>query len=139
MAHSYLIYQRPVDAELQAELNQEIQSPRTKAYFNIARVGMGHEPDTAVAEAIYQGLYQPTMFMIGMGEQTRDTMGHIFDAGNDHGNGDLTVEHIRKHSSMSVGDLVVNLLDNSVQVCMPGGWYELFDTTLNINRSIVRR
>jgi len=139
MAHSYLIYQRPVDAELQSELNQEIQSPRAKAYFNIARVGMGHEPDTAVAEAIYQGLYQPTMFMIGMGEQTRDTMGHIFDAGNDHGNGDLTVEHIRKHSSMSVGDLVVNLLDNSVQVCMPGGWYELFDTTLNINRSIVRR
>jgi len=133
MAHSYLIYQRPVDAELQAELNQEIQSPRTKAYFNIARVGMGHEPDTAVAEAIYQGLYQPTMFMIGMGEQTRDTMGHIFDAGNDHGNGDLSVEHIRKHSSMSVGDLVVNLLDNSVQVCMPMGWYELFDTTLNIN------
>ena len=139
MTHSYLIYQRPVDAELQSELNQEIQSPRAKAYFNIARVGMGHEPDTAVAEAIYQGLYQPTMFMIGMGEQTRDTMGHIFDAGNDHGNGDLTVEHIRKHSSMSVGDLVVNLLDNSVQVCMPGGWYELFDTTLNINRSIVRR
>jgi hypothetical protein len=33
---------------------------------------------------------------------------------------------------MSVGDLVVNLLDNSVQVCMPMGWYELFDTSLNI-------
>jgi len=133
MAHAYLIYQRPVDAELQAELNFEIHSPRAKAYFNIARVGMGHEPDTAVADAIMHELYQPTMFMIGMGEQTRETMGHIFDAGNDHGNGDLSVEHIRKHSSMSVGDLVVNLLDNSVQVCMPMGWYELFDTTLNIN------
>jgi len=133
MAHSFLIYQRPVDSELQAELNHDIQSPRAKAYFNIARVGMGHEPDTAVAEAIKHELYQPTMFMIGMGEQTRDTMGHIFDAGNDHGNGDLSVEHIRKHSSMSVGDLVVNLLDNSVQVCMPMGWYELFDTSLNIN------
>jgi len=118
---------------LQAELNHDIQSPRAKAYFNIARVGMGHEPDTAVAEAIKHELYQPTMFMIGMGEQTRDTMGHIFDAGNDHGHGDLSVEHIRKHSSMSVGDLVVNLLDNSVQVCMPMGWYELFDTSLNIN------
>jgi len=133
MTHSYLIYQRPVDAWLQADLNLEIQSPRAKAYFNIAMVGMGHEPDTAVADAIKHELYQPTMFMIGMGEQTRETMGHIFDAGNDHGNGDLSVEHIRKHSSMSVGDLVVNLLDNSVQVCMPMGWYELFDTTLNFN------
>ena len=133
MAHSFLIYQRPVDAELQAELNFEIPSPRANAYFNIARVGMGHEPDTAVADAIKHELYQPTMFMIGMGDQTRDTMGHIFDEGNGYGNGDLSVEHIRKHSSMSVGDLVVNLLDNSVQVCMPMGWYELFDTTLNFN------
>jgi len=107
MAHAYLIYQRPVDAELQAELNFEIHSPKAKAYFNIA--------------------------MVGMGKQTRETLGHIFDAGNDHGNGDLSVEHIRKHSSMSVGDLVVNLLDNSVQVCMPMGWYELFDTNLNLN------
>jgi len=105
MAHAYLIYQRLVDAEFQAELNYEIQSPRATAYFNIAMVGMGHEPDTAVAEAIKHELYQPTMFMIGMG----------------------------KHSSMSVGDLVVNLLDNSVQVCMPMGWYELFDTNLNLN------
>ena len=132
MAHAYLIYQRPVDAELQAELNFEIHSPKAKAYFNIAMVGMGYEPDTAVADAIMHELYQPTMFMIGMGEQTRETLGHIFDAGNDHGNGDLSVEHIRKHSSMSVGDLVVNLLDYSVQVCMPMGWYELFDTSLNI-------
>jgi hypothetical protein len=112
MAHSFLIYQRPVDAELQAELNHHTQSAR--------------------ADAIKHELYQPTMFMIGMGDQTRDTMGHIFDEGNGYGNGDLSVEHIRKHSSMSVGDLVVNLLDNSVQVCMPMGWYELFDTSLNI-------
>jgi len=133
MAHAYLIYQRPVDAELQAELNFEIHSPRAKAYFNIARVGMGHEPDTAVADAIKHELYQPTMFMIGMGKQTRLTLGHIFDAGNGYGNDELSVEHIRKHSSMSVGDLVVNLLDNSVQVCMPMGWYELFDTNLNLN------
>ena len=133
MTHSYLIYQRPVDAELQEELNFEIQSPRAKAYFNIARVGMGHEPDTAVADAIKHELYKPTMFMIGMGKQTRETLGLNFDAGNEHGNGDLSVEHIRKHSCMSVGDLVVNLLDGSVQVCMPMGWYELFDTTLNFN------
>ena len=133
MAHAYLIYQRPVDAELQAELNFEIHSPKAKAYFNIAMVGMGHEPDTAVADAIKHELYQPTMFMIGMGKRTRETLGHIFDEGNDHGNGDLSVEHIRKHSSMSVGDLVVDLLDNTVEVCMPMGWYELFDTTLNIN------
>ena len=132
MTHSYLIYQRPVDADFQAELNYEIQSPRAKAYFNLAMVGLGHEPDTTVAEAIKHELYQPTMFMIGVGEQTRDTLGHIFDEGNGYGNGDLSVEHIRKHSSMSVGDLVVNLLDNSVQVCMPMGWYELFDTSLNI-------
>jgi len=133
MAHAYLIYQRPVDAELQAELNFEIHSPKAKAYCNIARVGMGHEPDTAVADAIKHELYQPTMFMIGMGKRTRETLGHIFDEGNDHGNGDLSVEHIRKHSSMSVGDLVVDLLDNTVEVCMPMGWYELFDTTLNFN------
>ena len=133
MTHSYLIYQRPVYAWLQADLNFEIQSPRAKAYFNIARVGMGHEPDTAVADAIKHELYQPTMFMIGMGKQTRLTLGHIFDAGNGYGNDELSVEHIRKHSSMSVGDLVVNLLDNSVQVCMPMGWYELFDTNLNLN------
>ena len=133
MTHSYLIYQRLVDAEFQAELNYEIQSPRAKAYFNLAMLGMGHEPDTTVAEAIKHELYQPTMFMIGVGEQTRDTLGHIFDEGNGYGNGDLSVEHIRKHSSMSVGDLVVNLLDGSVQVCMPMGWYELFDTTLTFN------
>tara|TARA_R110002074_G_scaffold122645_3_gene257516 strand:- start:90 stop:464 length:375 start_codon:yes stop_codon:yes gene_type:complete len=122
-----------VDADFQAELNYEIQSPRAKAYFNLAMVGLGHEPDTTVAEAIKHELYQPTMFMIGVGEQTRDTLGHIFDEGNGYGNGDLSVEHIRKHSSMSVGDLVVNLLDGSVQVCMPMGWYELFDTTLTFN------
>ena len=74
MVHAYLIYQRPVDAEFQAELNYEIQSPRAKAYFNIAMVGMGHEPDTTVAEALKHELYQPTMFMIGMGKQTRDTL-----------------------------------------------------------------
>ena len=134
MTHSYLIYQRPlINAPLEAELNFEIKSSRAKAYLNLLMLGMGHEPDTAVADAIKHELYKPTMFMIGMGKQTRYTLGHIFDAGNEHGNGELSVEHIRKHSSMSVGDLVVNLLDNSVQVCMPMGWYELFDTNLNLN------
>ena len=134
MTHSYLIYQRPlINAPLEAELNFEIKSPRAKAYLNLLMLGMGHEPDTAVADAIKHELYKPTMFMIGMGKQTRETLGHIFDAGNEHGNGDLSVEHIRKHSSMSVGDLVVDLLDNTVEVCMPMGWYELFDTTLNFN------
>ena len=106
MTHSYLIYQRPVDAELQAELNSGIQSSRAKAYFNIAMIGMGHEPDTAVADAIKHDLYQPTMFMIGMGKRTRYTLGHIFDAGNEHGNGDLSVAVSYTHLTLPTKRIV---------------------------------
>jgi len=38
-----------------------------------------------------------------------------------------------KHPSLSVGDLVVNVLDNDTFVCMPQGWHQLEDTTLELN------
>ena len=40
-----------------------------------------------------------------------------------------------KHSSMSVGDIVVNLTENHAYVCMPTGWHLLKDTELKLNLS----
>jgi len=85
MAHSYLIYQRILNETLEAEINADIQSLRAEAYLDLNMLGRGDDPDNVVARAIEWRVYQPTMFMIGMGEPNRNTLEHIFAEGNDMG------------------------------------------------------
>ena len=136
--HSYLIYQRPVSDALQSELNNDqaydgnIQTPRANAYLSLLMIGRDELPEESVADALVFDLYKPTMFMQGRGQRRRDTLENIFAEGNGVCQDELDSWDIMKHSSISVGDLVVCLDDNTVHVCLPMGWHELYNTKLNL-------
>jgi len=131
--HSYLIFQRPINSpELQETLELRPNSPEAKAYFDLIRLGMGKEAEPCVTAAVEAGLYVPTMFMSATGSRNRQTLEDIFDEGNGHGTGALERLDICRHPSMSVGDLVVGLVDKTVTVCMANGWHELSDIDLNL-------
>ena len=96
-----------------------------------------------VQAAIDHGFYKPTMFMtLSDPNQTAESiyrkagrdktvaLEEIFCEGNGHGRGDYETTSLQRHSSISVGDLVVDLEDGSVTVCMPCGWQLLNKTTL---------
>jgi len=131
--HSYLIYQRPVDKQFQDELNGSALTPRKKAYFDLHMMPDGNAAEVAVENAICHDLYRPTMFMIGYDRPNRATLEYIFAEGNGHGSGEIDRHDLVKHTSISVGDLVVSLDDNTTHVCMPMGWHEVSGVTLNLN------
>jgi len=131
--HSYLIYQRPMDKQFQDELNGSELTPKKKAYFDLHMMPDGSAAEEAVENAIYHDLYRPTMFMIGYDRPNRATLEYIFAEGNGHGSGEIDRHDLMKHTSISVGDLVVSLDDNTTHVCMPMGWHEISGITLNLN------
>lgn len=141
-----MIYQRPVNEELQLELNVSTPTPKSKAYFDLCMIGMGDtDAGLLVQAAIDYGFYKPTMFMT-LSDQNQHAEGiyrkagrsnavaleEIFCEGNGHGRGDYETTSLQRHSSISVGDLVVDLEDGSVTVCMPHGWQLLNKTTLEL-------
>ena len=141
-----MIYQRPVNEELQLELNCSEPTPKSKAYFDLCKIGMGDtDAGLLVQAAIDYGFYKPTMFMT-LSDQNQHAEGiyrkagrsnavaleEIFCEGNGHGRGDYETTSLQRHSSISVGDLVVDLEDGSVTVCMPHGWQLLNKTTLEL-------
>ena len=139
-----MIYQRPINEELQLELNVSIPTPKSKAYFDLCKIGMGNtDAETLVQAAIDHGFYKPTMFMTQCqpeantpsvyrkaGREYAVALEEIFCEGNGHGRGDYETTSLQRHSSLSVGDLVVNLDNSSVTVCMPHGWQLLSNITL---------
>ena len=141
MLHSYMIYQRVLDDELMEIIQGNRNKPMADAYFNLMHMHKTYAedsptPEEMVKKGMMYSLYQPTMFMQYAGytslESTR--LETIFAEGNGMGSdGPIKTTHLMKHPSLSVGDLVVNLLDNDTFVCMPQGWHQLEDTTLELN------
>ena len=141
-----MIYQRPINEALQLELNVSTPTPKSKAYFDLCKIGMGDtDAGLLVQAAIDWGFYKPTMFMTlndanqhpesiyrKAGRSNAVALEEIFCEGNGHGRGDYETTSLQRHSSISVGDLVVDLEDGSVTVCMPCGWHRLNKTTLEL-------
>ena len=148
-----MIYQRPVNEELQLELNCSTPTPKSKAYFDLCMIGMGDtDAGLLVQAAIDWGFYKPTMFMTlsdpnqhaesiyrKAGRDNAVALEEIFCEGNGHGRGDYETTSLQRHSSISVGDLVVDLEDGSVTVCMPCGWQLLNKTTLALKSQYNRK
>jgi len=140
MLHSYLIYQRTLDDELMEIIQSNRNKPLADAYFNLMHMHKtyaedGPTPEEMVKKGMMYSLYQPTMFMqYAAGHNNLDVLEYIFAEGNGMGaDGPIKTTHLMKHPSLSVGDLVVNVLDNNTFVCMPQGWHFLEDTTLELN------
>ena len=97
-----MIYQRPVNEELQLELNCSTPTPKSKAYFDLCMIGMGDtDAGLLVQAAIDWGFYKPTMFMTlsdpnqhaesiyrKAGRENAVALEEIFCEGNGHGRGD---------------------------------------------------
>jgi hypothetical protein len=139
MLHTYLIYQRPFDDELIEIINTGRNKPMADAYFSLS-IMQGKDNDTPekiVHTGMVYSLYQPTMFMqYASSEKSLEStrLEAIFAEGNGiEQDNPIKTTHLMKHPSLSVGDIVVNLLDNIAFVCMPTGWHELEDTTLELN------
>jgi hypothetical protein len=142
MLHSYMIYQRVLDDELMDIIQGNRNKPMADAYFNLMHMHKTYAEDSPTPEEIVKkgmmySLYQPTMFMqYAAGEKSLEStrLETIFAEGNGMMNdGPIKTTHLMKHYSLSVGDLVVNVLDNDTFVCMPQGWHQLEDTTLELN------
>ena len=140
MLHTYLIYQRVLDDELMEIIQGNRNKPMADAYFNLMHMHKtyaedGPTPEKMVKKGMMYSLYQPTMFMqYAAGHNNLDVLEYIFAEGNGMGaDGPIKTTHLMKHYSLSVGDLVVNVLDNDTFVCMPQGWHQLEDTTLELN------
>jgi len=130
--HSYLIYQRPLDEDFQDELNGTTLTTKKKAYFDLLTMPDGSAAEEAVQNAVDHNLYRPTMFMIGYDRPNRATLEYIFAEGNGHGSGEIDRHDLMKHTSISVGDLVVSLDDSTTHVCMPMGWHQISGLKLNL-------
>ena len=140
MLHSYLISQRVLDDELMDIIQGNRNKPMADAYFNLMHMHKTYAedsptPEEMVKKGMMYSLYQPTMFMqYAAGHNNLDVLEYIFAEGNGMGaDGPIKTTHLMKHPSLSVGDLVVNVLDNNTFVCMPQGWHFLEDTTLELN------
>ena len=133
---TYMIYQRKMSEELSNRINAYPKSVVARAYFALGMPNKDNVEDV-VEDAIHHGFYEPTMIMYT--EDPSDGSGRtpfeaIFDEGNGYGDGSITTVNIRKHPSMSVGDLVIDLTNDQAHVCMPTGWYNL-ELTLELNKA----
>ena len=75
-------------------------------------------------DAIKLGVYKQTMLISSIDGMSL-SLSEIFDAGNGHGTEEINVVTLQQHPCVSVGDIVVNLIDNVAYMCMPVGWKEL--------------
>jgi len=129
---TYMIYQRKKSQAVVEHINNKPNSVYASAYLALG-MPTNDTAKTAVEDALYHDMYEPTMIM-----HDKSTVGNrtpfeaIFDEGNSYGLGDITTYPIAKPSSMSVGDLLVDLTRNQTHLCMPTGWYEI-DVTLQLN------
>ncbi len=138
MMYSYLIYQRPIDSELKDIINENRNRPLATAYFDTMSMLIDEDgPEDIVNRAWMYKLYQPTMFMnftVNFGKSNEvKRLEEIFDEGNNYGSGIITTTHLMQHPVMAVGDLAINLLDDRVFVCMPNGWHQMVEASLDVN------
>jgi len=126
---TYMIYQRTnVDID---RINNMSTSVYAKAYFALGMPDK-YTVENAVSDGLHHDMYQPTMIMYDETDSVRTPFEAIFDEGNGYGDGSITSVDIRKHPSMSVGDLILDMVTNEAHVCMPTGWQSL-DLILELN------
>lgn len=124
----YMIYQRTnVDSD---RINNMPTSVYAKAYFALGMPTRDNVED-AVSDGLFHNLYEPTMVMHDTKQRKRTPFEAIFDEGNRYGDETIVTTEIRKHPSMSVGDILLELTTGYAHVCMPIGWHSL-DLTLDL-------
>ena len=124
----YMIYQRTnVDSD---RINSMPTSVYAKAYFALGMPTRDNVED-AVHDGLHHSMYEPTMIMHDTKQRKRTPFEAIFDEGNRYGDETIVTTDIRKHPSMSVGDILLELTTGYAHVCMPIGWHSL-DLTLDL-------
>ena len=120
---TYMIYQRTLSDEQVKRINAQQDSDFALAYF--ALLFPSHEnANQRALDAIELGMYKQTM-LISCTDGMSLTLSDVFDAGNGYAQEGINVVSLQKHPSMSVGDIAVDLLENTAVMCMPAGWKEL--------------
>ena len=129
---TYIIYQRPLSDDQVKRINAQQDSDFALAYFALMFPN-GENANQRALDAIELGMYKQTM-LISCTDGMSLALSDIFDAGNGYAREGINVVSLQKHSSMSVGDIAVDLLENTAVMCMPVGWKELdLKLTLTIN------
>jgi len=126
---TYMIYQRPLDDDQIKRINAQQDSDFALAYFALMFPN-GENANQRAVEAIELGMYKQTM-LISTTDGMSITLADVFDAGNGYARESINVVSLQRHPSMSVGDIAVDLLENTTVMCMPAGWKEL-DLKLNL-------
>jgi len=126
---TYMIYQRPLDDDQIKRINAQQDSDFALAYFALMFPN-GENANQRAVEAIELGMYKQTM-LISTTDGMSITLADVFDAGNGYPRESINVVSLQRHPSMSVGDIAVDLLENTAVMCMPAGWKEL-DLKLNL-------
>ena len=120
---TYMIYQRTLSDEQVKRINAQQDSDFALAYF--ALLFPSHEnANQRALDAIELNMYKHTM-LISCTDGMSLTLSDVFDAGNGYAREGINVVSLQKHPSMSVGDIAVDLLENTAVMCMPVGWKEL--------------
>jgi hypothetical protein len=118
----YMIYQRTnVDSD---RINNMPNSVYAKAYFALGMLTRDNVVN-AVDDGLFHNMYEPTMIMHDTKQRKRTPFEAIFDEGNRYGDETIVTTDIRKHPSMSVGDILLELTTGYAHVCMPIGWHSL--------------
>ena len=124
----YMIYQRTnVDSD---RINNMPNSVYAVAYFALG-MPTRENVEVAVHDGLFHNMYEPTMIMHDTKQRKRTPFEAIFDEGNRYGDETIVTTDIRKHPSMSVGDILLELTTGYAHVCMPIGWHSL-DLTLDL-------
>ena len=124
-----MIYQRPLNDDQVKRINAQQDSDFALAYFALMFPN-GENANKRAVEAIELGMYKQTM-LISTTDGMSITLDDVFDAGNGYARESINVVSLQRHPSMSVGDIAVDLLENTAVMCMPAGWKEL-DLKLNL-------
>lgn len=120
---TYMIYQRPLSDDQVKRINAQQDSDFALAYFALL-FPSGENANRRAEEAIELGMYKQTMLISAI-DGGPLTLADVFDAGNGYAREGINVVSLQKHSSMSVGDIAVDLYKNTAVMCMPAGWKEL--------------
>ena len=124
----YMIYQRTnVDID---RLNNMPNSAYATICFSLGMLSRD-DVEVTVSDGLFHNMYEPTMIMHDTKQRKRTPFEAIFDEGNGYGDETIVTTDIRKHPSMSVGDILLELTTGYAHVCMPIGWHSL-DLTLDL-------
>ena len=119
----FMIYQRIISKAQVDAVNKNPESSLAKAYMGLLFPSEDNAQERVTA-ALNVGIYQKTM-LIGATDGLSVTLEQVFDAGNGYPSEGVNVVALAGHSSMSVGDIAVSLLDDGAYLCMPMGWHVL--------------